>query len=379
MAVSSEPALTPEVRTGLGAVGRIARALVRAVTLSDLAQDALEEMRDALELEVAALYIAPGGERPMLERFATAGAAERCPLERLVFDVEAWQFAVNSDSPLVMRDRGAWLMDHPFEPPADAWLVLPLGTGTERLGAVLAAASRPIAVTPTTGAVLRLLGDLLGAGIAAARLRQELQRTALERERMRLAAEVHDGLAQDLSLAMRELALQADDPGNEASRARLQAAVASAHETVRSRLTGMVVPAPLGGLRPALEDLCMRFAHRGLPVELVGDDRLPDVPPGVAAVAIRVLAEALANVERHAHAAHAALAAHAGHGRLELAVEDDGRGFDADSLPPEGHFGLLVMRERARAAGGELAISSAPGRGTRVTLALPLDVAPPVT
>ena len=60
--------------------------------------------------------------------------------------------------------------------------------------------------------MLRLLGDLLGAGIAAAQLRQELQRTALERERMRLAAEVHDGLAQDLALAMRELALLESAP-----------------------------------------------------------------------------------------------------------------------------------------------------------------------
>jgi len=266
-------------------------------------------------------------------------------------------------------------MEHPFSPPAETWLVLPLGTGADRLGAVIAAATKPIAVGATAGAVLRLLGDLLGAGIAAARLRQELQRTALERERMRLAAEVHDGLAQDLSLAMRELALLAATPppaAAEASQQRLRAAVASAHEIVRSRLTGMVAPAPLGGLRPALEELCDRFAHRGLAVRLAGDAQLPEVPPGVAAVAIRVLSEALANVERHAGASHAALAAHAGDGRLELVVEDDGRGFDEEAAAPEGHFGLLVMRERARSAGGVLTIDSEPGRGTRVSLDLPI-------
>ena len=360
-------AATADTRSGLGAVARIARALVSAVTLPELAQGALEEMREALALEVAALYV-PIGDRPVLERFAVAGSPPERPLERLVFDQEAWRFAVEGASPLVMRDRGAWLIEHPFSPPADAWLVLPLGTGAAPLGAVIAAG--PPVIDATAGAVLRLLGDLLGAGIAAARLRQELQRTALERERMRLAAEVHDGLAQDLALAMRELAA---DPSDDASRARLCAAVASAHETVRSRLTGIVAPAPLGGLRPALEELCDRVAHPGLKVELRGDPQLPEVAPGVAAVAIRVLSEALANVERHAGAAHVALEARAATGRLELVVEDDGRGFDASADPPAGHFGLVVMRERARAAGGALDVNSAPGRGTRVALDLPLE------
>jgi signal transduction histidine kinase len=367
--------VSPEPPTE-GAIGRTARALVSAATLAELAQGALEEMRDALGLEVAALYLA-GDAPPVLEHFATAAdeATALCPRERLVFDDEAWRLAVQGDAPLLMRDRGTWLMDHPFEPPARSWLVLPLGAGPRRLGVVIAAAGRPLAVSAPAGAVLRLLGDLLGAGIAAARLRQELQRTALERERMRLAAEVHDGLAQDLALAVRELALLEAAPAPdvaEASMCRLRAAVTSAHETVRGRLAGMVAAPALGGLRPALEELCARFAHRGLRVTLDGDERLPEVPAHVAVVAIRVASEALANVERHAGASQAALHAHAGGGRLELVIEDDGRGFEA-APTPEGHFGLFVMRERAWSAGGALAIDSAPGRGTRVALDLPLE------
>jgi signal transduction histidine kinase len=359
-----------------GAIGRTARALVSAATLPELAAGALEEMRDALGLELVALYLL-GEARPVLEHFATAsdGTTALRPRERLVFDDEAWRLAVQGDAPLLMRDRGTWLMEHPFEPPAASWLVLPLGTGEQRLGLVLAAASRPLAIGVQAGVALRLLGDLLGAGIAAAQLRQELQRTALERERMRLAAEVHDGLAQDLSLAVRELALLEAGPAPEvaeASMRRLRAAVTSAHEIVRGRLTGMVAAPALGGLRPALEQLCERFTHRGLRVTLDGDAQLPEVPATVAAVAIRVASEALANVERHAGATHAALRAHADGERLELVVEDDGRGF-AERAGPEGHFGLLVMRERAWAAGGALTVDSAPGRGTRVALDLPLE------
>ncbi len=202
--------------------------------------------------------------------------------------------------------------------------MLPLGTGTRRLGAVIGGAESLPAVDSGAAAVLRLLGDLLGAGIAAAQLRQELERTALERERMRLAAEVHDGLAQDLALAMRELALLDSGPPAdvaEASRQRLSAAVASAHGTVRSRLAGMIASPALGGLRPALEELCARFSHRGVRVVLRGDERLPDVSPEVAVVALRVLTEALTNVERHARATGAVLEARADGKRLQLVVD----------------------------------------------------------
>jgi nitrate/nitrite-specific signal transduction histidine kinase len=363
-----KPAPTPQVRSGLGAFGRTARALVSAVTLPELARGALEELRDALGLEVAALYLPADDGRPALERLEVAGSGREAR-DRLVFDAEAWRLAVQGDAPLVMHDRGEWLMEHPFSPPAESWLVLPLG---DRLGVVIAA---PAEVGPESGAVLRLLGDLLGAGIASARLRQELEHTALERERLRLAAEVHDGLAQDLALAMRELALLDSRPAPEvaeASHARLRAAIASAHGTVRSRLARMVAPTALGGLRPALDELCERFAQRGLTVRLDYDAELPEQPPPVVAVAIRVVSEALANAERHAGASAAVVEARRIGGRLELAVQDDGRGFAVTAGPGEGHFGLLLMRERARAAGGSLLVDSGPGRGTRVVLDLPM-------
>lgn len=350
-------------RSDLGALGRTARALVSAVTLPELARGALDEMCGTLGFEVAALYLPAADGLPALERLEAAGSG-REPCSRLVFDAEAWRLAVQGDAPLLMRDRGEWLMEHPFTPPSDSWLVLPLGA---HLGVVIAAPAGTVG--PESGAVLRLLGDLLGAGIATARMREELEQTAVERERLRLAAEVHDGLAQDLALAMRELALL--DSADEASRERLRAAVTSAHRTVRSRLSGIVAP-PARGLRPALDELCQRFAQRGLAVRLEGDAELPQLPAPVAVAAIRVLSEALANAERHAGSGAAVVEARATGDRLELAVRDDGCGFATTAQAGEGHFGLLLMRERVRAAGGSLTIDSAPGRGTRVALDLPL-------
>ena len=77
--------------------------------------------------------------------------------------------------------------------------MLPLDAGGEVLGVVAAAQRQPFALEETSPTVLAILGDLRRAGIAAARLRQRIARTKVERERLRLAGEIHDGLAQDLA------------------------------------------------------------------------------------------------------------------------------------------------------------------------------------
>ena len=366
-----------EVRGALEALGRVLAALAGAGPLEQLAERALAEMRDALGLEVAALYLPVPGPRPSLERYVVSRAGGAClePRDAVVVDEEAWRLAVHG-SPLVFREEAAWLMPNPFEPVAASWLVLPLTSEGRLLGVVLAAASTPIALGHTAATVLTLLGDLLGAGIATARLRQELQRTAIERERMRLAAEVHDGLAQDLSLAMRELALLDSDVPDDvaaASRGRLREAVGSAHRVVRSRLTELGAPSPLGGLVPAVREICARFMHRGLPVQMEAAGEAA-VPPETATVVVRVLCEALTNAEKHAAARRVSVRLDIDGRRVRLVVEDDGRGIarGARGRPGDGHLGLMLMHERARAAGGTLAVEPRAEGGTRVALELPL-------
>jgi signal transduction histidine kinase len=374
--------LTPEVRGGLAAIGRVSRALVGAGSLPDLAGAALTEMRHALGLSVAALYL-PTGIGPSLVRLIDStgpGGAPRAR-ERIDLDEEAWRLAMRSGTPLVFQEPAAWFAASPFEPPADSWLVLPLWASESPLGIVAAASPRPLALDAASAAVLALLGDLVGAGIATARLREEVHQAELERERMRLAADVHDGLAQDLVVARREVALLGADPAPEvaaASRARLGQAIASAHEVVRSRLAVLVAPGPPEGLRPAVEATCRRFADRGLPVTVTAGGPLPPVPAQEATVALRVLCEALANAEQHAQAGRVDVELRVRDRRLVLAVTDDGRGF----APPgprgdaAGHLGLRVMHERARAADGTLTVTSRPRSGTRVVLELPLPQGP---
>ena len=216
------------------------------------------------------------------------------------------------------------------------------------------------------------------AGITTARLRQRLQRAEMEQERRSLAADVHDGLAQDLALALRELALL-DEPGLDdevarASRERLREAVAGAHCLVRSRLQDLRAAVPLGGLREAVEATAARFDDGGLPVRLSMRGGAADVRPETVAVVSRVLGEALANVAHHAAARQAVVSVRVEGERLELVVDDDGRGFDPvhASGRDDGHFGLSIMRERARGCGGECEIGPRPGGGTRVAMRVPV-------
>ena len=349
--------IAPEVLSGLAAVSRVSRALVGTDELPVLAAAALEEMREALRLHDAALYLPDADGHPVLRRYVGASAAEE-----LSFDQEAWQLAIASGAPIVLREPATWLVENPFTPPATDWVILPLVTGErEMVGVVIASATAPIRIDPLSGTVLSLLGLQLSAGITTAQLRRELLRAAMERERRTLAAEVHDGLAQYLAVARRELARDTPD------RARLSEAVDSAHRLVRNRLQELSADTPTD-LRHAIEAAARRCKT---PVKVCGQG---EAGPEAVTLAARIVSEALANADAHAHAGSVTIDYAASDDRLDVTIEDDGHGFDPATAPgvEDGHLGLTVMRERARGYGGECEITSSPDKGTRITLWIPL-------
>jgi nitrate/nitrite-specific signal transduction histidine kinase len=371
--------LAPDVAAGLGAIGRVAAALVSASSLQELAERGLAEMRDALEMEVASLYLPDGEGRPLLHRHVSAAAGE-CTLQvatEIVFDEEAWRLGVAGGAPLVFHEEGSWLVENPFRPAASNWLVLPLHARRRVVGVVLAASHRRIALEPTDGAVLALIGDLLTAGITTAGLRQVLRETELERERARIAALVHDGLAQDLALAKRELTLLESPPSDELARAsfeRLRDAVISANAIVRERLKDLAAPAPLGGVGEAVGKVCERFELRGMSLRLQQNAPPMQISPPAHAALMRVLTEALTNVEKHAGACAVTVELFVEDERLTLLVGDDGRGFTVEDAagPESGHLGLALMRERAQQCGGSLGLTSRTADGTVVRLHIPI-------
>ncbi len=361
------------------AVARVARALV-AGGLDELGGDALGAIAEALDLDVVAMYVPEGGGSPDLRLFTVwpANSAPGRVRNVLPLEPDAWRFLVSSAGPLVLRQREASILDNPFRPPADSWVAIPLIARSEIEGAVFGSSSTPISLGPVTRSTLGSIADLLSAGVATARLRLEAQRTEIQRERLTLVAELHDGLAQDLALAVREVAFMESDPPPEAARAsavRLGEAVRAAHRLVRAELEDLASGLPEPGLAIAARAIIDRFALRGLTIDL--DEDLNDAAPSAALVAVllRVLNEALSNVEQHAHDAHAAVTIRADNKTLVMCIIDHGVGVDAAALPTmgDGHFGIAIMRARAMSVGGALNISGGLGTGTKVELRVPLD------
>jgi signal transduction histidine kinase len=124
-------------------------------------------------------------------------------------------------------------------------------------------------------------------------------------------------------------------------------------------------------LRKAMEDFCSSFLKRGrVEVEFSMPGRIPPVRPDRQLMMLRVLQEAMNNAVKHAEPGRISVSVFEEGDDLVMKVADDGKGFTWTG-GIEGHYGLANMRERARKAGAELDVESAPGRGTAVTLRMP--------
>ena len=208
--------------------------------------------------------------------------------------------------------------------------------------------------------------------------RRKARRKADE-ERLRIARELHDVLAHNISLinVQSGVALHLIDEQPEQARTALEAinkASADALHEVRSALNVLrgskeePPRAPTAGLA-RLDELVSRAAAAGVGVSLeVQGDRRP-LPASVDLAAFRIVQESLTNIVRHAAAGSAKVQLTYGNGDLRLQIDDDGRGPGAQA---GGGSGIAGMRERATALGGELEAGPQPTGGFRVRARLPL-------
>lgn len=219
----------------------------------------------------------------------------------------------------------------------------------------------------------------------ARRLRREHeQREALlrrsldasELERRRIAADLHDGVLQDLSAASFSLGALGERMPAESNGARttIEQAAAACRGAVRALRSTLVEIYPPrlreAGLESALSDLLNPLEARGIETEL-------DVAPGLElsdeleALIFRVSQEGIRNVSAHSGAGRVAVAVSGDDGVVRLAIADDGRGFSPEQALArrgEGHLGLHLLRDLAADAGARLEVDSAAGKGTTIHL-----------
>jgi two-component system NarL family sensor kinase len=265
----------------------------------------------------------------------------------------------------------------------------------QRFDAVSASAQRLLrALSPTliaALAVLLLFQVPLSWSLARRmqrghRDRERLLEQAIEasdRERGRIAADLHDGVVQDLAGIAFGLAPLADDAarrGADAEAAALRDSSGRLRQGVRALRTLLVEIHPpnlaSAGLAAALDDLLSPLAAAGVVTELEVDDHAAaGAGSGADALVYRVAREALRNVAAHAGARHVRVVVATVPGTLRLTVTDDGDGFDAGQRAQragEGHLGLTLLEDLVAQAGGTLGVASEPGAGTTVALEVPV-------
>lgn len=206
------------------------------------------------------------------------------------------------------------------------------------------------------------------------RLSNQLVRVQ-EDERKTISRELHDEIGQILTGLRMELGSLSGGGADAGFRERLESVKRLAEEALRSvrNLALLLRPSMLDdlGLEPALRWQAKEFSRRsGIPISVNIEGTIDGLPETLRICLYRAIQEALTNCAKHANASRVTVRVKHERDLVSAFVQDDGKGFDRH-LRTQG-LGLIGMEERVRTLRGRLTISSDPGKGTSVTLALPL-------
>lgn len=276
----------------------------------------------------------------LVEVYVASSAATGAPLI----------FEANFDDDIVREEQTAVLLDM-----APAFL---LALGVLQLAQLVPAAR---------------LARRIQAGRAVRRrlLQRAVDASALERRR--IARDLHDDVIQDL--AGLSYAMESEITHGHSDQiplfTRALAVLQQNIATLRAMTTELYTLDLDGlGLPVALSRLADPLREKGIDVRLTLQEDC-ELTREDSAMLYRVAREVLANILKHADAHSVECTLDAGQGRTLLRISDDGRGFDLSAGAPEGHLGLLMMRDILLEAGGALDVSTRPGGGTLVKASLP--------
>ena len=213
-------------------------------------------------------------------------------------------------------------------------------------------------------------------------IQDKMARETIMEERTRIARELHDTLEQELAGIQMQLDAASGhlETRPEAAGQTLDMARAllrhSRHETRRSVWDLRSTALEGGGLKLAFEEvIAMVHADSEVEINIVITGETVRLPTSMENNMLRIGQEAVSNSVEHGHATSITIELQYTAAEVKLLVRDDGKGFEPEGSHArrEGHFGLLGMRERARKIGGHLEIRSEPGRGTTISLTVPVS------
>jgi len=236
---------------------------------------------------------------------------------------------------------------------------------------------------PALRSLLEALGSHLASAMENLRLNALEKEAAVSQERIYLARELHDSIAQSLAFIKIQVQLMRDAvrSGNsieiQAILEEIDTGVRESYGDVRELLLHFRTRTNIEDIEPALATTLRKFEHQsGVQTSLTMQGQGMPLSPDLQIQVLHIVQEALSNVRKHAHAAQVSL-----HVQQQPAwrfeVQDDGIGFnfDNDQLD-ETHVGLRIMKERAQRIGADLDIVSTPGHGSSIILTLPPHAQP---
>lgn len=228
---------------------------------------------------------------------------------------------------------------------------------------------------------LSAYAELVSIALENARKNAETRRVSLLAERQSIANEIHDSLAQTLYYAkMRSsLLLEAMRTENELLAFKcardIDESLDSGQKSVRELVTHFRCQMDTRGLQHALQKLTQDFCDRtDIPLEYVNRVAEMNLPLEHELQIFLIVREALVNIGSHSGATAAYLTVDCSDGRYEIVIKDNGSG-GCSNTPLEGHYGLMIMCERAARIGGEVQVESFEGLGTCVRLSFPIPAA----
>ena len=250
---------------------------------------------------------------------------------------------------------------------------IPLSTKGRELGFFILGKREPGKPSPEALSLLDSIGKQVGVAMENACLYEQAEKIATTAERSRLARELHDAVTQtlfsanliaDVTPRLWERDPQEGIKNLEELRQLTRGALAEMRTLLLEMRPESLERPNLKSLLTQLSDAFIGRTRIPLNLQIQGDCELTQE---VKLVFYRVAQEAFNNIAKHSGARHVELLSDCQPGYFTLSIQDDGLGFDVDSIPPN-HLGIAIMRERANSIGATLKIESQVGQGTEIEL-----------
>ena len=384
------------------AIQNLSAALARSLDLDQRLSSALQVILNATKFDSGAIFTVGDGDGDLVLRHASGYRPASFPL------VQHWEIGRGVTGHVCMSGEAQFLEDARESPLIDPVLkkeegirgfaAIPLVSNNVVLGVLAINRRQPCTFTRSIKSMLMTFGGQIGVALENTRLyvdarnrEQQVRQLSInlmriqEDERKKFARELHEGLAQLLTM-MRvnaELALESLGKSPEGVEQRILEVIGLVGEAEieAKQISHDLRPAILDdfGLKAAIELLARNFQRRsGVAVDLhlpLSDIRFDSV---IETTVYRIVQELLANVAKHANASRVTIQVLVRGKVLALTVADNGKGFHVENVLSGGmdglHNGLRNMRERAESVKGMFHAESAPGKGTEFSIEIPCEL-----